>query len=60
MAQTGPVRVMDTPPLAAGQRYTYTVRARWTEGGRPVDQTQTVGFAPGDRIDVTFPTPEGP
>lgn len=59
MAQTGSVRVFDTPPLTAGQRYTYTVRARWTESGRPVEQTQTVGFAPGDHIDVTFPAPSG-
>jgi len=40
--QTGPAREFVSPPLAPGQTYTYHVRARWTENGRPVEQERDI------------------
>ena len=54
--QTGPVRQFVSPPLAPGGRYAYAVRARWTEEGREVEQTQEVIVQPGERARVHFPT----
>ncbi len=53
--QTGAVRTLSTPPLQPGETYAYDVRARWTENGAPVEQTQTVVVKPGERSRVTFP-----
>jgi uncharacterized protein (TIGR03000 family) len=52
---TGPVRQFDSPPLAPGGRYTYSVRAAWTENGHEVTQTQQVGVSAGARVEVDFP-----
>jgi uncharacterized protein (TIGR03000 family) len=52
---TGPVRQFDSPPLAPGQRYTYEVRATWSENGQEVTQTQRVGITAGARVEVDFP-----
>jgi len=51
---TGPVRRFNTTPLAPGQ-YTYEVRARWTENGRDITQTQPVVFSPGAHTTADFP-----
>jgi uncharacterized protein (TIGR03000 family) len=48
------VRQFYSPPLAPG-RYSYEVRARWTENGREVNQTQQVQVTPGARVEVDFP-----
>jgi uncharacterized protein (TIGR03000 family) len=53
--QTGPQREFTTPLLTAGQKYSYTVRARWVSDGRPVEETRKVTFTPGQRVDLTFP-----
>ena len=55
---TGPVREFQSPPLTPG-RYTYEIRARWTENGRDITQTQKVAVAPGAHMTVDFPTRSG-
>ena len=48
-----------TPPLEPGYSYSYTIRARWTENGRPVQQSRTVPVKAGGttRVDFTSPPP---
>jgi uncharacterized protein (TIGR03000 family) len=55
----GQVREFTTPPLASGQNYTYTVRARWLDDDTFRDQTRTIVFAPGDKVEVSFQNPSG-
>jgi uncharacterized protein (TIGR03000 family) len=54
---TGAVREYRSPSLTPGNRYTYEVRARWTENGREVTQTQNVAVTAGARVTVNFPAP---
>ena len=58
MSTTGPVRQYQTPPLAPGQ-YSYEVRARWSENGREVNQTQQVAVSPRATVEVDFPMASG-
>lgn len=39
-----------SPPLTAGQRYTYHIRARWTENGKPVEVEREVHVGAGERV----------
>jgi uncharacterized protein (TIGR03000 family) len=55
---TGPVREFQSPPLDNGQ-HTYKLRARWTENGRDITQTQTVAISPGMHVTVEFPIRSG-
>jgi uncharacterized protein (TIGR03000 family) len=55
--QRGELRRFITPPLQPGRNEGYELRARWTEGGKPVERTETVRVHPGDRITVDFLTP---
>jgi uncharacterized protein (TIGR03000 family) len=50
----GTVRQFDSPPLASGN-YVYNVKARWTENGHEVTQTQRVEVTGGAQVDVSFP-----
>jgi uncharacterized protein (TIGR03000 family) len=52
---TGPHREFVSPPLVTGKSYLYTVRARWTEAGRSVEQIQVVAVQAGNRAEVRFP-----
>src|SRR5439155_19875924 len=52
---SGPVRVFHSPPLQPGKQFVYEVRARWTENGHEVNQTQQVQVAAGSRVQVHFP-----
>lgn len=52
---TGSIRVYTSPSLNPGQSYSYDIRARWEENGKPVEQTQHVSFSPGNHISLTFP-----
>ena len=54
--QTGPDREFVSPPLRAGQSYSYDVRARWKEGGREFDRTRRVTFYAGDELTLDFTT----
>jgi len=50
--QRGMERVFHTPPLQ--QAGTYTIKARWTDNGRTVDQQRTVQVQPGQSTVVDF------
>ncbi|HEY7159215.1 MAG TPA: TIGR03000 domain-containing protein [Gemmataceae bacterium] len=41
-SQTGTRREFDTPPLTPGQDFKYTIKSRWTEGGKPMEVTHAV------------------
>jgi uncharacterized protein (TIGR03000 family) len=42
-----------SPPIDPGS-YVYTIRAQWSDNGKPMDQTREVRVRPGDRITVDF------
>jgi uncharacterized protein (TIGR03000 family) len=52
---TGNVREFTSPPLTPGRQFTYTVRARWDDNGRPVEQSRQVDVSAGSHADVSFP-----
>ncbi len=56
--QGGTERTFHTPPLERGQGYHYDVRARWTEDGKTVEQSQRVAVGAGSRASVVFPKPK--
>jgi uncharacterized protein (TIGR03000 family) len=58
--QTGASRRFVTPPLEFGEKFVYTVRARWTEDGRVVEQSKELVVGAGDWVSITFPTPIPP
>ncbi len=45
--QTSSVRLFESPPLASGKKYSYTVKAIWTENGKEVTREQTVSVQAG-------------
>lgn len=49
---TGPLREFVSPPLEAGWKYSYEVRARWTENGKAVERTRALRVQPGQKLDV--------
>ena len=53
----GDVRTFSSPPLPVGRRFTYLLRATWTERGRPVTQSQKVVVTAGAQVRVRFPMP---
>jgi len=64
--QRGMERIFHTPSLQPGS-YTYSIRARWNDNGRTVDQTRQVQVRPGQSVTVDFrnsaellPTPRNP
>jgi uncharacterized protein (TIGR03000 family) len=56
MTQTGAARLFRSPVLPAGKEYTYTVRARWNEGGRAIEQVRAVSVRAGQEVSVGFPS----
>jgi uncharacterized protein (TIGR03000 family) len=56
--QTGRVRRFTTPPLTPGQKYTYDVRAAWTENGRPVAKERQIIVFAGEKVDIDFLRPD--
>jgi uncharacterized protein (TIGR03000 family) len=52
--QTGVQRLYFTPPLTPGDKYYYTIRARWPDGGKIVEQTRTVEVSSDARVRVDF------
>jgi uncharacterized protein (TIGR03000 family) len=56
-SQTGGVREYVSPPLTPGKNYAYQVRVRWTEDGRPVDQTRKVTVRAGSMTTADFTKP---
>jgi uncharacterized protein (TIGR03000 family) len=53
-SQTGMKRSFDSPPLEANHRYTYTVKARWLENGKVMDQERQVHVQMGQNVTVNF------
>jgi uncharacterized protein (TIGR03000 family) len=53
-SETGSLRSFVTPPLERGKEYSYEIRTRWTEDGRPVEQTRKINIRPGDRLTLDF------
>jgi uncharacterized protein (TIGR03000 family) len=58
MSQTGTNRLFRSPPLEAGQNYSYEVKARWTANGQPVEQSRQVRVWPGAMVQVNFLGPD--
>jgi uncharacterized protein (TIGR03000 family) len=57
---TGEDRQFQSPPLQRGRRYSYTIEARWQEGGRAVTQSRRLSVFAGANVEVTFPLPPPP
>jgi uncharacterized protein (TIGR03000 family) len=53
-AQKKAVRHYTTPGLEPGQDYYYDIMVRWTENGRPVEQTRRVLVRAGDRLTLNL------
>ena len=58
-SETGIERGFVTPPLEKGSSYAYSIRAVWTEDGRPIERIRKVEFKAGShiRVDMTNPLP---
>ncbi|HMF14359.1 MAG TPA: TIGR03000 domain-containing protein, partial [Gemmataceae bacterium] len=54
--ETGSERRFITPPLTVGGRYSYTIRARWQQGGKTVDVSRKVPVTGGANVRVDFTT----
>ena len=52
--QKGAERLFLSPPLEVGKEYHYTVRARWTQDGKKVEQTRKFAVRGGGRVRVDF------
>jgi uncharacterized protein (TIGR03000 family) len=55
--QTGSRREFTSSGHTPGKTYTYTIRARWEEGGKTVDRTQKVPVQGGERRVIDFLAP---
>jgi uncharacterized protein (TIGR03000 family) len=51
---TGTLRPFIASSLEAGKDYGYEIRARWTEAGKPVEQTRKITFRSGDRLTLNL------
>jgi uncharacterized protein (TIGR03000 family) len=54
-SQTGNHRIFTTPPLPAGQTYSYLVEATFQQDGKPVTQRQPVQVSAGGQTALVFP-----
>jgi uncharacterized protein (TIGR03000 family) len=50
----GADRLYESPPLAAGQSYTYTVTAKWAENGKERTESRTLTGRPGETLTADF------
>jgi uncharacterized protein (TIGR03000 family) len=55
--QTGTERLFQSPPVPPGRNLIYSVRAKWIEGGKEVEQFQAVNVRAGALSEVRFPAP---
>jgi uncharacterized protein (TIGR03000 family) len=55
--QKGSVRQFVSPPISAGQNYSYQLNVRWLSGGRQVDETRRLSVRAGDRVSINFTGP---
>lgn len=56
----GMTRAFESPPLKAGQSYTYTLRATWNVKGQAVTEERTVSVAAGQTSVADFTRPPPP
>jgi len=56
-SQTGMIRHFASPPLESDRKFTYHIRARWTEDGRQVEKDRKLEVHPGDQLFVNFMKP---
>jgi uncharacterized protein (TIGR03000 family) len=58
--QTGTLRQFISPPITAGQPYSYQVTARWTDNGKEVTRNRKIEFRAGQRVtvDLTRSSPD--
>ncbi|HEY7424470.1 MAG TPA: TIGR03000 domain-containing protein [Gemmataceae bacterium] len=59
-SRTGPQREFVSPPLTPGKSYTYEVKARWMQDGKPVEQTRNVHVQANSWQQVDLTRPEKP
>lgn len=52
--QQGMERQFYSPPLQPGQTYSYTIKARWMDGGRPIEGERQVNIQAGQAVTVDF------
>jgi uncharacterized protein (TIGR03000 family) len=57
MKTMGAARRFETPPLRAGDHFSYDARASWKENGRTVTKTRQISISAGDVIHVSFTAP---
>lgn len=50
--QTGSVQRYQTPPMTPGEKYSYEVKARWTENGQSVERTRTIVVRANEKLKV--------
>jgi uncharacterized protein (TIGR03000 family) len=55
--QQGAVRAYESAALDPNRTYTFKLRARWTQNGRPVEQTRDVQARAGEHVSVVFRAP---
>lgn len=53
----GMERLFNTQPLQTGQEVIYTIRAKWSEAGHPVERYRAVRVGAGQSADVDFHAP---
>ncbi|HEY8505418.1 MAG TPA: TIGR03000 domain-containing protein [Gemmataceae bacterium] len=60
--QSDEVRLFQTPPLAVGKKYAYTLKVTFTRDGQPVEYETTAQVRPGEEtvVDLRQPPAEGP
>jgi uncharacterized protein (TIGR03000 family) len=56
-SQTGTERTYFTPPMQPGKMFYYDVLVRWTENGKPFQETHTVSVNAGGKVRLVVPTP---
>ena len=56
--QAGSVRLFESPPLSAGKKYSYVLKAIWTQDGKEVTREQTV-YVEGGRESAVDLRPAG-
>jgi len=52
--QTGTDRFFVSAPVEPNYNYTYDIKARWTDNGRPIERTKKVSGQPGQQLRVDF------
>jgi uncharacterized protein (TIGR03000 family) len=55
--QTGTFREFTSPPLEPGQKFSYEIKAVWTENGQEVSRLRRIDVYAGDRMMVNFMSP---